>query len=143
MNILANVLIVLALLASVALILIVVVQKSKGGGLAASFASANNIMGVRKSTDMLEKMTWWFFGALAVLCIVVSLIMARGGVDTNELQNTIENRAAEAPAVGLPNFATPNDDTNTVATPATTTEEPVAAPQQDASAEPQTEATNN
>lgn len=138
MNILATVLIVLALLASVALILIVVVQKSKGGGLAASFASANNIMGVRKSTDMLEKMTWWFFGALAVLCLVLSLMMARGGVETNEIQSTIENRAAETPAVGLPNFSTPSDATVTESTPAT--DEATATPQTES--EPQSTATN-
>ncbi len=140
MNILATVLIVLALLASLALILIVVVQKSKGGGLAASFASANNIMGVRKSTDMLEKMTWWFFGALAVLCIVLSLMMARGSVETNEVQNAIENRAAEAPAVGLPNFSTPAETTQETTAPATTTQQ-TEAPATQTEAQPQ-EATN-
>ena len=40
------------------LILIVLVQNSKGGGLSSSFASSNQIMGVRKTTDFLEKATW-------------------------------------------------------------------------------------
>ena len=40
------------------LILIVLVQNSKGGGLSSSFASSNQIMGVRKTTDFLEKATY-------------------------------------------------------------------------------------
>ena len=57
---------VLILLASLGLVLLVIVQKSKGGGLASPFASTNNIMGVRKTTDVLEKATWWLFGIVAV-----------------------------------------------------------------------------
>ena len=57
----------LILLASVVLVLLVIVQKSKGGGLASPFASTNNIMGVRKTTDVLEKATWWLFGIVALL----------------------------------------------------------------------------
>ena len=51
------------------LILIVLVQNSKGGGLASSFASSNQIMGVRKTTDFLEKATWTLAGAMMILCI--------------------------------------------------------------------------
>lgn len=42
---------ILILLAAVLLILVVVIQNSKGGGLASGFASSNQIMGVRKTTD--------------------------------------------------------------------------------------------
>ena len=42
---------ILLVLASIALVLVVIVQKSKGGGLASGFSSANNIMGVRNATD--------------------------------------------------------------------------------------------
>ena len=49
---------VLIFIICVLLILIVLVQNSKGGGLASSFASSNQIMGVRKTTDFLEKATW-------------------------------------------------------------------------------------
>ena len=64
------VLTILILLISLFLILVVVVQNSKGGGLAAGFASSNQIMGVRKTTDFLEKATWWSAGIIAVLAIV-------------------------------------------------------------------------
>lgn len=60
---------ILILLASILMILIVLVQKSKGGGLASGFASSNQIMGVRKTTDFLEKTTWVLAGAIIVLSI--------------------------------------------------------------------------
>ena len=54
------------------LILIVLVQNSKGGGLASSFSSSNQVMGVRKTADFLEKATW----TLAVALLVLSLLSA-------------------------------------------------------------------
>jgi protein translocase subunit secG len=53
---------ILILIASILLILIVLVQNSKGGGLASGFSSSNQIMGVRKTTDFLEKATWGLAG---------------------------------------------------------------------------------
>ena len=63
---------VLVFIICLLLILIVLVQNSKGGGLASSFASSNQIMGVRRTTDFLEKATWTLAGAMMVLCIVVA-----------------------------------------------------------------------
>ena len=54
------------------LILIVLVQNSKGGGLSSSFASNNQIMGVRKTADFLEKTTWGFAIALFVFSLLAS-----------------------------------------------------------------------
>ncbi len=61
---------VLLIIAGILLILIVLVQNSKGGGLASNFASSNQIMGVRKTADFLEKATW----TLAILILVFSII---------------------------------------------------------------------
>ena len=47
--------VLLIVLASILMCLIVLIQNSKGGGLASGFASSNQIMGVRKTTDFLEK----------------------------------------------------------------------------------------
>ena len=52
------ILVCLIVLAAVLMCFIVLIQNSKGGGLAAGFASSNQIMGVRKTTDVLEKATW-------------------------------------------------------------------------------------
>ncbi|MGN0230334.1 MAG: preprotein translocase subunit SecG, partial [Muribaculaceae bacterium] len=54
--------IVLIILASILLIGVVLIQKSKGGGLASGFASGNQMMGVRKTTDFIEKATWTLIG---------------------------------------------------------------------------------
>ncbi len=61
--------IALLTIASILLILIVMVQNPKGGGLASGFSSANQIGGVRKTGDFLEKATW----TLAIALVVVSL----------------------------------------------------------------------
>ena len=62
----------LIILVSVLMCLIVLIQNSKGGGLAAGFASSNQIMGVRKTTDFLEKATW----SIAVFMVVISVFAA-------------------------------------------------------------------
>src|SRR5574344_1494812 len=69
-----NVLIVLIALISVCLGLVVLVQNSKGGGLASNFASSNQIMGVKKTTDFIEKTTWVLAVVVMVLCLTASFI---------------------------------------------------------------------
>ena len=67
-----SLIIVLVILASILVCGIVLIQESKGGGLASSFSSSNQIMGVRKTTDFLEKATW----ILAVAMVVLSIVSA-------------------------------------------------------------------
>ena len=64
--------IVLIVIVSVLMCGIVLIQNSKGGGLASSFASSNQIMGVRKTTDFLEKATWVLAICIAVLSVVAA-----------------------------------------------------------------------
>ena len=59
-----SVFVILAVIVAVLLSFIVLIQESKGGGLASSFASSNQIMGVRKTTDVVEKATWTLAGLL-------------------------------------------------------------------------------
>lgn len=61
------------------LILLVLVQNSKGGGLASSFSSSNQVMGVRRTTDFLEKATWILALALVVLSIGATAFLPREG----------------------------------------------------------------
>ena len=81
----------LIVLVSVLMCLIVLIQNSKGGGLAAGFASSNQIMGVRKTTDFLEKATW----TLAGLMVVIS-ILAAYSLPTKEVVDSINAQAVEA-----------------------------------------------
>jgi len=64
-----TVLVTLIVLAALAMIGIVLIQESKGGGLSSNFASYNQIGGVRKTTDFIEKATW----SLAIFICVVSI----------------------------------------------------------------------
>ncbi len=74
---------VLILLAAILLILVVVIQNSKGGGLASGFSSSNQIMGVRKTTDFLEKSTWVLACSIVVLSIVSSGFIHSGDKSDN------------------------------------------------------------
>jgi len=65
-----NLIIVIIFIVCALLVLLVLVQNSKGGGLASAFSSSNQVMGVRRTTDFLEKATWYLAIALVVLSIV-------------------------------------------------------------------------
>jgi len=65
-------LVILIVIAALLMIGIVLIQESKGGGLASNFASYNQIGGVRKTTDFIEKATW----GLAVFMVVISIVCA-------------------------------------------------------------------
>ncbi|MDR1414957.1 MAG: preprotein translocase subunit SecG [Odoribacteraceae bacterium] len=96
---------ILIIIVSILLILLVLVQNSKGGGLASSFASSNQIMGVRKTTDFLEKATWTLAGTLFVLCIVAAMFIPKGEQGSGSvLDGQIGNM--QTPAQTVPSFPT-------------------------------------
>lgn len=55
----------------------VLIQNPKGGGIDSTFggSSANQVFGAAKSTDFIEKVTWYLAIALFVLCIITSLMV--------------------------------------------------------------------
>ena len=110
---------VLIFITCVLLVLIVLVQNSKGGGLASNFQSSNQIMGVRKTTDFLEKATWVLAGALLFFSVLGSAFIPRTAEEVNKsaIQEQIEN-AIDPNAV--PNFpmTAPEGDDSAEETPA-------------------------
>lgn len=60
---------IVGLVAAVLMIVIVLIQNPKGGGLAANFSSSNQIFGVKRTTEGVEKLTWIF----ALIILLVSL----------------------------------------------------------------------
>jgi preprotein translocase subunit SecG len=75
---------VLIFIVAILLILVILVQNPKGG-LASNFSSSNQVMGVRKTTDFLEKATWTLGIALLVFSVISSSLI--GGTEvvvTNE-----------------------------------------------------------
>ena len=72
--------IILMIAACVGLGFIVLIQNPKGGGLNANVGGlSNNFMGVKQTTDVLEKGTWIFAGVIAVLAITSTLFLNRAG----------------------------------------------------------------
>ena len=69
--------VILIILASAILGAIVLIQNPKGGGLAGNIAGfSTQFMGVKQTTDVLEKGTWLFAGIIAVLCIVSCIFIS-------------------------------------------------------------------
>jgi preprotein translocase subunit SecG len=79
---------VLIFIVAVLLIMVILVQNPKGG-LASNFSASNQVMGVRKTTDFLEKATWTLGIALLVLSVISSsLIGGPAAIVTNESELT-------------------------------------------------------
>ena len=105
-----TVIVILILVVSILLGLVVLVQNSKGGGLISNFGSANQMMGVRQTTDFLEKATWTMAIILVVLCLVSSMSIPKSlrteGVQDSQMREQIELNtpaaAADAPAAEAP-----------------------------------------
>ena len=81
----------LIVLAAVLMCFVVLIQNSKGGGLSSSFAASNQIMGVRKTTDFIEKLTW----GLAIFMVVVSVATAYVIPTTSEASSVIMDQAVK------------------------------------------------
>ncbi|MCH3924801.1 MAG: preprotein translocase subunit SecG [Bacteroidales bacterium] len=87
---------VLIMIVALLLALVVLVQNGKGGGLAANFASQNQVMGVRKTTDFLEKATWTLAAVMVLLCLISSALTpktvaqdsSKSGLDVNTKTTT-------------------------------------------------------
>lgn len=92
---------ILIVIAAILLTLLVLVQNSKGGGLAAGFGSGNQVMGVRKTTDFLEKSTWTLIAIIAVLSIV-AVGVHRGSTVVDSNRSAISEQAQEAAEAAAP-----------------------------------------
>jgi len=98
---------ILIVIASILLTLLVLVQNSKGGGLAAGFSSTNQIMGVRKTTDFLEKATWGLVIFVVVVSIITVGVHKHQTVDTSkdsEIKENYQHAKQAEPGVVAPNF---------------------------------------
>ena len=99
---------ILIFIVAILLVLVVLVQNSKGGGLAANFSSTNQIMGVRKTADFLEKSTWTLAAVRIFLCVVAGLMVPRASeVNAAGPQSQIQRQIDEAvDPTSVPGFST-------------------------------------
>ena len=91
---------ILIVIAAILLTLLVLVQNSKGGGLAAGFASGNQVMGAPKTADFLEKATW------TLIALIVAFSIAAVGFNAGQRAADDEQSAVQveevAPAAEQP-----------------------------------------
>lgn len=74
---------ILIVLASVLLGFFVLVQNPKGGGLAGNLGGfGNQVMGVRQTTDVLERGTWILSGLIVVLCLTSYFFVGGSSANT-------------------------------------------------------------
>jgi len=98
---------IVIVITAVLLTLLILVQNSKGGGLAAGFSSSNQVLGVRKTTDFIEKATWGFTAFIIVLSIFAASMSPYRSSLHNRPQSAIQHEALQhqqqsAPIPGFP-----------------------------------------
>lgn len=108
------IMIILIVFASLLMCGIVLIQESKGGGLASSFSSSNQIMGVRKTTDFLEKGTWFLAAFMVVCSIICAYVIPQPKSSDSAILN---DNTPTAPAANGMNGAQTQQTTAPVATP--------------------------
>jgi len=106
----------LIIFVTILLVLVILAQNSKGGGLTSQFggSAASNIIGVKKTGDLLEKLTWGFIVVIIALSISTNFIRPTAQGNTNE----IFDKASEQSTPALP--APALNGTSNDAKPATT-----------------------
>ena len=107
--------VILIVIAAVLMIGIVLIQESKGGGLASNFSSYNQIGGVRKTTDFIEKATWGLAIAMVVISVACAYVAPQAATDSSVMEG-IENPTANPN--NLPGFGA--SQSNDAAAPAAT-----------------------
>ena len=115
----------LIVVAALLLCFVVMIQNSKGGGLASSFASSNQIMGVRKTTDFIEKMTWGLAGFMVVISVACAYVLPSTNAGSSVIMEQAVKESATNPLNAPTGFVAPTA-TETPAEEAPATEAPKA-----------------
>jgi preprotein translocase subunit SecG len=107
MTVLGIILIIVCLM----LIGIVLIQESKGGGIASNFSSANQIIGVKRGAELVEKITWGLVISIIVICLAMAPRGASNveGTDTKEsiTKNKLQENGPVKPAAQPANTPAP------------------------------------
>ena len=82
-----TILVILIILVSILMCFIVLIQESKGGGLAADYASGNMLLGAPKTTNVIEKTTWGLAIAMVVLSIATVAFLPGTETDDSVVQH--------------------------------------------------------
>ena len=128
--------IILMVIAAVLMCFIVLIQNSKGGGLASGFSSSNAIMGVRKTTDFLEKTTWGLAIFMVVMSIATAYVVPRSDSATDAILEQAQKEQQTNP-YNLPvgTSAPQTEATSAAPESASATETPAASGEQAAASD--------
>jgi preprotein translocase subunit SecG len=97
---------ILIILSSVILGLIVLVQNPKGGGLSGSLGGfSNQLMGVKQTTDVLEKGTWVFAAFVGLLCVASAAFIPSATGKSSKNDELIKNAPTSVPSTAPANTA--------------------------------------
>lgn len=88
---------------AILLVLVILAQNAKGGGLTSQFggSSASNIIGVKKTGDLLEKLTWSFVIAIMVLSLSTSFMTPGSDRPGNDILERAGEQTPVSPNPGL------------------------------------------
>ncbi len=89
---------IVLILVCVLLVLVVLMQNSKGGGISSDFSTANQIIGVTRGADFIEKTTW----TLAGIMLVLSLLLTPKVNTTSTTENTESTTRKKAAGAVMP-----------------------------------------
>ena len=106
---------ILITIASILLIGVILIQKSKGVGLAANVNNYNQFMGVRKTTDFIEKATWALAGFICVLSILCAFVSSPTIVEATPQIKQLPTSETQAPTFGTSEEAQAADVSATAA----------------------------
>jgi preprotein translocase subunit SecG len=80
---------------------VVLIQNPKGGGLSASFGGVGQqLLGARRSTDVVEKLTWGLAFALIFLCLSTTFFVGKKTAATKEALPKSEIEQMQKPFSG-------------------------------------------
>jgi len=96
--------VVLIIIASFVLGFIVLVQNPKGGGLAGNIAGfSNQFMGVKQTTDVLEKGTWLFAGVIGALCLISTFFISGSSSSVEDRTKSLGTPTQQTTPITNPN----------------------------------------
>ena len=95
--------VILIVIVALFMIGIVLIQESKGGGLSTGFSSGNAMLGVRKTTDFIEKTTWGLAAAMVVLSVFCAYVAPKAVTEESVIEKAATDQQTTNPN-NLPGF---------------------------------------
>lgn len=98
---------IIIIVACVLLTLVVLIQNPKGGGIASNFTAPNQIMGARRSTDVVEKTTWILAIVLISFSLMSNFFRPMGESESTGAESRIKENIENAPMPAAPQQPAP------------------------------------